>query len=378
MLQRVYEESSEQCASDFNISSQIIDSGDPPLKNFERPDDQKQHYEATIKSLDEKINSLEIQVYNLETKLNQTMYEKLLASDEKCSFYTNIDKVELLNVLHSKIAPLIRRRFDYVQDQETRRFKTTPKKFGPDTKLESKDEFLLTLMKLRLGLLGKYIAHRFGISNTLCPQIFHSRIRCMAEYFRSFVPDIETILVTTPKRYRHFENLIRIIDCSEMFVETPKNLELQGATWSEYKHHNTLKFLVCAAPNSAITFVSKAYTGRISDKEITLKSVFLDMLPRYSSIMTDKGFNLFDKCAPQCLHFTVPPGRRGASQMTPAEINKTSAIAKVRILVEQVIRRSKTFQIIANEMPISLLSHVNDTLIICSALCNFKELLYND
>ena len=55
MLQRVYEESSEQCASDFNISSQIIDSGDPPLKNFERPDDQKQHYEATIKSLDEKI-----------------------------------------------------------------------------------------------------------------------------------------------------------------------------------------------------------------------------------------------------------------------------------------------------------------------------------
>ena len=270
----VYEETSEQCASDyFNLSSQIIDSGDNPLENFEGLDDQKQHYEATIKSLNEKINSLEIQVHNLETKLNQPMYEKLLASDEKCTIYTNIDKVELFNVLHSKIAPLIRRRFDYVKDQETRRFKTTPKKFGPDTKLESKDEFLLTLMKLRLGLLGKDIAHRFGISNTLCTQIFHSWIRGMAEYFRSFVfmPDIETILATTPKRYRHFENLIGIIDCSEIFMETPKNLEVQSATWSEYKHHNTLKFLVCVAPNSAITFVSKGYTGRISDKEITLK-----------------------------------------------------------------------------------------------------------
>ena len=59
--------------------------------------------------------------------------------------------------------------------------------------------------------------------------------------------------------------------------------------------------------------------------------------------------------------------------MTPAEINKTSAIAQVRILVEQVIRRLKTFQIIANEMPISVLSDVND---ICSALRNFKKPLY--
>ena len=49
------------CFSDFNLSSQIIDSGDPPLENFEGLDDQKQHYEATIKSFNEKINSLELQ-----------------------------------------------------------------------------------------------------------------------------------------------------------------------------------------------------------------------------------------------------------------------------------------------------------------------------
>ena len=71
-------------------------------------------------------------------------------------------------MLHIKITPLIRMRFDHAKDQETRQFKITPKKFGLDTKLESKDEFLLTLMKLRLGLLGKDIADRFGISNTLC------------------------------------------------------------------------------------------------------------------------------------------------------------------------------------------------------------------
>ena len=47
------------------------------------------------------------------------------ASDEKCK---NIDKVELFNVLRAKITPLIRRAFGYAKDQETRGFKTTPKK----------------------------------------------------------------------------------------------------------------------------------------------------------------------------------------------------------------------------------------------------------
>ena len=107
------------------------------------------------------------------------------------------------------------------------------------------------------------------------------------------IPDIETIRATTPNRHRHLENLIGIIDCSEIFIETPKYLELQSAIWSEYNHQNTLKFLVCIAPNSAITFVS--YPRRIKDEEITLKSVFLDMLSRYSNIMAEKGFNLISQ-----------------------------------------------------------------------------------
>ena len=59
---------------------------------------------------------------------------------------------------------------------------------------------------------------------------------------------------------------ICIIDCSEIFIETRKGLELQSVTWSKYKNHNTFTFLVRVAPNFAITFISKVFTGRISDK----------------------------------------------------------------------------------------------------------------
>ena len=119
------------------------------------------------------------------------------------------------------------------------------------------------------------------------------------------------------------------------------------------------------------SLISKACTGKISDKAVTLKSEFLDIIPRYSSITADKDFNIVDDCAARCIHFIVPPGKRGATQMTQSDVNKTSSIAKVHILVEQVIRRLKTFRILATEMPISIIGQVDVMLTICGALCNF-------
>ena len=94
--------------------------------------------------------------------------------------------------------------------------------------------------------------------------------------------------------------------------------------------------------------------------------------------MADKGFNIVDECAACCIHFIVPPGKRGATQMTPSGFNKTLSIATVRILVEQVLRCLKTFRILATEMPISIIGQVDDMLTICGTLHNFKEPIYND
>ena len=56
---------------------------------------------------------------------------------------------------------------------------------------------------------------------------------------------MEPMLATTIlKIYRNFENLFGKIDFLETFIEPPKNLELQSATRSDCKHHNTSEFLV--------------------------------------------------------------------------------------------------------------------------------------
>ena len=105
-----------------------------------------------------------------------------------------------------------------------------PKKMGRERKLPTKDEFLLTLMKLRLDLQTTDLCVRFDVPERLCSNIFKSWLRVMGEYLKDFVfiPDLVVILATTPDRFCQFKNLFRIIVCSEVFIEKPKNLELQS------------------------------------------------------------------------------------------------------------------------------------------------------
>ena len=44
-----------------------------------------------------------------------------------------------------------------------------------------------------------------------------------------------------------------MIDCTELFVETPSSLNIQSATYSSYKPHNTFMGLVEIGPTKACT-----------------------------------------------------------------------------------------------------------------------------
>ena len=92
--------------------------------------------------------------------------------------------------------------------------------------------------------------------------------------------------------------------------------------------------------------------------------------------MFDKGFKLHEECSQRFISYMVPPGRNGAAQMSPAEIRKTKHIANLRILVEQVIRRLKTFRILASEYPINMLKLFDDVITVCSALSNLRKPIY--
>ena len=79
---------------------------------------------------------------------------------------------------------------------------------------------------------------------------------------------VEQVQGTMPQSFKEkYPSTYAIIDASEIFIETPTDLQIQSTTWSNYKHHNASKFLITCTPNGAISYVSPLYVGSISDVE---------------------------------------------------------------------------------------------------------------
>ncbi len=95
---------------------------------------------------------------------------------------------------------------------------------------------------------------------------------------------------------KHFSNVKCIIDCFEIFIQRPVSFHARAATYSNYKKHNTVKVLIGISPSGIITFISQAWTGRVSDK-ITKESGFLDNIEYGDVILADRGFNIHDELA---------------------------------------------------------------------------------
>ncbi|CAG5075373.1 Protein of unknown function [Cotesia congregata] len=99
-----------------------------------------------------------------------------------------------------------------------------------------------------------------------------------------------------------FKNIRVIIDCFEWNMQKSKNFNQQGNTYSSYKSHNTVKFLVEIISTGGFCFLSDGFEGRISDKEITIKSGLFNYIKQGDSIIADRGFNLEELCNKQSDH----------------------------------------------------------------------------
>ena len=67
-----------------------------------------------------------------------------------------------------------------------------------------------------------------------------------------------------------FHNCAVIIDCTEVFIEQPSDLLACSQTWSQYKHHDTVKFLIGIIPQGTISFLMKKMNALILDKAVLL------------------------------------------------------------------------------------------------------------
>ena len=76
-------------------------------------------------------------------------------------------------------------------------------------------------------------------------------------------PDRAELIATMPLTFHKYfgTKVAVIIDCFAVFINKTSNYMARACTWSQYKHYNTITFLIGISPQRVISFISKAWGG---------------------------------------------------------------------------------------------------------------------
>ncbi|KAF2887926.1 hypothetical protein ILUMI_18248 [Ignelater luminosus] len=116
--------------------------------------------------------------------------------------------------------------------------------------------------------------------------------------------------------------------------------------YSHYKGRNTIKYLISITPSGLITFLSKSYSGRVSEKAIFSNENVIQKLDMNDSIMVDKDILIEKECNEHLIKLIRPSFlKKTYKQFSKADAERTTSIGRVRVDVEHAIQRIKIFKI---------------------------------
>lgn len=317
--------------------------------------------ESLSSSLRHENEELKKQVAQLQQKKGVTMIE---GNDKLTQTFTGLPSWAMFLHLFMFLSP-----FTYCQGST----------------LSTENEMFLVLLKLRLNLIYEDLAQRFGVTvSTVCRiidrwvDVMYYRLKFLIKW-----PSPDVVRHNLPPLFQELSpNCICIIDCSEVFIETPHNFSARSATYSNYKKHNTIKFLIGTTPSGSVCFLSKCWRGRVSDKNLTQESRFLRQLLPGDVVMADRGFTIEDDVALYGAKLQIPSFTRGKKQLSQREVELSQQLARVRIHVERIIGLIKNkYTILKGPLPVNVLKHKDDVdishidriLTVCAALCNLSQ-----
>lgn len=308
-----------------------------------------------------------------QQKSRRFSIECFMDSPEDISFYTGLPNFESFMSFLRLIDPGENAENIRVW---SRSYSGRPSNAGRPHMLTAEDQLFLVLVRLRLGLFERDLAYRFKVSVATVSRICTTWISFI--YLQVGQMDLwvsrEEVDRTMPAIFKErYPTTRAIIDTTELRCEVPISLVLQSATYSTYKPNNTMKGLVVVAPDGAITFLSKLFTGSVSDKELVEKSGFLNLqFQPGDSVMADKGFKIQDLLSAKGVALNIPPFLQ-RQRLTEEEVRATEEIASLRIHVERRIQRIKAFHIFDRPIPLSIAPIISEIWALCAFLSNFQS-----
>ncbi|XP_015124830.1 uncharacterized protein LOC107046672 [Diachasma alloeum] len=306
------------------------------------------------------VNLLGIKAIHKETQTNNATVDQFIEGDEKVlNAFTGLSTFRILALLTLCVTQLRMRVNPTVNDCLTVR-----------------EKIILVFMKLKINLSYIGLSAIFKVSPNTCKNYFINTINDLAHVLKTVVrwPEKKEILQNLPKCFEGYRKTRVVLDCTEIPITKSKCLKCRFPTYSHYKGRQTIKFLLGISPSGLISFVSKAYGGRASDKQIFSRSKILEkMIPSIDSVMVDKGFLIDAECARYGIGLIRPPYLRKNRRFTRAEAESTARIAAARVHVERTIQRVKIFKIMEGILPQHLVKYSDDIMTVICGITNLSR-----
>ena len=139
--------------------------------------------------------------------------------------------------------------------------------------------------------------------------------------------------------------------------------------------------MIGITPQGNVSFLSKGWGGRTSDKHVTNNSGFLNKLLPGDVVLADRGFDIQESVGLMCAEVKIPSFTKGRQQLSATDVESSKNIANVRIHIERVIGiiRNK-YTILQDIVPVDYLitdsqsTPIIDKIVtVCCALTNCCE-----
>jgi len=228
---------------------------------------------------------------------------------------------------------------------------------GPVSKWTTVDKVFLALTWIRTGMDFTQVSILFGgLQMRYAAKLIFQTVTALRHALMLKFPFMSRKPKPGPNidfgNMLHHFNIQFIIDCFELPVQKPGDVDEQRAYWSSYKHAHTIKFLLCINAQGWVCYISPGYPGAISDDEIVKVSGFLDYVRDYVhesgrsvGVLADKGFKCFEDFK-KSFSTLVTPALLEKGRHTGAESLVTRRIASVRIFVECAVRGVKISKVL--------------------------------
>ena len=286
--------------------------------------------------------------------------EKFSSNNELLHFYTGLESyTKFMFVLHSLGPAAYCLKYIYFQIEG----------------VSIENQMFMTLMKLRRYSTNFELSSFFSISESSVKNIVYTWIIFMSKQWReaNIWPSQNLVRHFMPSDFKSkFPKTRIIIDGTECPIKKPKAPRAQQSTYSTYKNRNTIKILVGSTPGGLVNYVSPAYGGSTSDRQIVERCKIVGACDPGDSVMADKGFNVQDLFATANVHVNIPTFFKKKNRMTGKIVVNDRKISSKRVHIERIIGLGKTYRILTCPLTgteTKLSSHIT---FVCFMLCNFK------